>query len=1075
MKKAHLLVMILACLLGLVLLSCAAADDERTIRYTEGHVTKYADDGTVLERTAFPLQNTYVQVRDDVTLVRETHPDQFTGVASAGSILLGGNGCTVLHAESTSEPAAGQKVLVVETDGRLTGFKSAGYESGSGRLTVGEKLEPQDYIQEFVSEEGGVRSSKPTINLAGTYQVSKDIDVEIEEGGIWIHYDADFEPYYWGYEYTVNKFSTELTLKGVVVKISKPGPKLTLKLGHFSVELVPGLAEADFTPKLFVEAKAEGEVGFNFSIEEGIGFKITGYVYLVPVVSDIHRVSAGPSAEFIGANIGGEVYAGLEWGPGLDVLEGVVSADLSYAGGVAVKGRLPLTRFDPSDGDKLRWHICEPGKCVQGEVCPRIGPLATSIEIAGETVYQHRWVPEMDFDPFGEFYYSFTYGDGAATACPHYANKLIVTARDQNGAPLSNVDVTYDPADSKVTEVASGKTNGEGQVILYVPTKDAIKESTTKNDPNTVTVSGFKTIEGRSFDAVATVTEKGISSSTHRPDPEEATLEFDLHKCKITFRSELEGTENMPQPVEYFPDKNPNPTGVVHLPVTIPTHAGKNFYAWKDSNNVYYAPGAAIPAEDRNLELTADWLDPPLEQAYTIIFDPNRGTGGLQYDTVEFNVASYVIPNDNLPTRAGFNFVGWAFTNDADGAQFIAGQPYSNDVLNPDSKRSVRLYAVWSISPTDYVKLMYDMNGGPKDQTPPTQFAPPGSKLKIPNLIPYWSELYTFGGWSEDPASLDKVYMPGDSILIQSGEVTLYAVWKLKPMPGVCKVEFIDSDGRASGMPRTILFVKPEEGAFADVTLPAAVPEKKGMDFEGWCMKEDGSGVLYQPGEVLRLDNDLKLYAIWSIHPAILQTIRFNANGGAGTMENQYGPYRETVELKPNEFSRSGYFFRWWNTREDGHGQRYPDRSAVTLWTDLDLYADWKEIFHYAVTGAEGDIHYRRSGEDAVFTVKRSRRDEITYGSFVAAAVDHRRISRENYTIAPGSLKLTLKDSFLDTLSDGTHLVSFRFRDGETEATVTVTTPVPRTGDGANVPLWMGLILLGLIGLGGAAAVRHRK
>ena len=99
------------------------------------------------------------------------------------------------------------------------------------------------------------------------------------------------------------------------------------------------------------------------------------------------------------------------------------------------------------------------------------------------------------------------------------------------------------------------------------------------------------------------------------------------------------------------------------------------------------------------------------------------------------------------------------------------------------------------------------------------------------------------------------------------------------------------------------------------------------------------------------------------------------------------------------------------------------------------------------------------------------------------AAADGEPIPDGGSSAAPGSLVLTLKADYLDTLSAGNHKVTISFQDGEAETTISIkakgTTPtptptvtptakprpVPRTGDGASPVLWGGLLLLGLAGM----------
>lgn len=124
-------------------------------------------------------------------------------------------------------------------------------------------------------------------------------------------------------------------------------------------------------------------------------------------------------------------------------------------------------------------------------------------------------------------------------------------------------------------------------------------------------------------------------------------------------------------------------------------------------------------------------------------------------------------------------------------------------------------------------------------------------------------------------------------------------------------------------------------------------------------------------------------------------------------------------------------------------------------------------------------------GRDAVITVKRSVEDERTYSLYSGALVDGNSIPEGGSSAAEGSLVLTLKSDYLDTLETGTHQVTISFSDGTANTSVAVkasqptetATPskVPKTGDSASPLLWLGMILLGLPGACGIVVKRRRK
>ena len=128
----------------------------------------------------------------------------------------------------------------------------------------------------------------------------------------------------------------------------------------------------------------------------------------------------------------------------------------------------------------------------------------------------------------------------------------------------------------------------------------------------------------------------------------------------------------------------------------------------------------------------------------------------------------------------------------------------------------------------------------------------------------------------------------------------------------------------------------------ADWVLPT--PTRKGYIFNGWY--KEAAHV----NKVTKLPNgstgSRTFYAKWT---AIKYSVKFNANGGSGTMTNQTGiKYGTTVKLKANTFTRSGYTFNGWNRKADGSGTSYADKASVKNLASTEgglvtLYAQWKK------------------------------------------------------------------------------------------------------------------------------------
>ena len=127
--------------------------------------------------------------------------------------------------------------------------------------------------------------------------------------------------------------------------------------------------------------------------------------------------------------------------------------------------------------------------------------------------------------------------------------------------------------------------------------------------------------------------------------------------------------------------------------------------------------------------------------------------------------------------------------------------------------------------------------------------------------------------------------------------------------------------------------------------------------------------------------------------PYTFQTydVVFNANGGTGSMEKQRFVYNANpTALSKNIFTRDGYVFIGWNTKDDGTGTAYADKEKVQNLTDVaggtvTLYAQWgvsyidekgneQQIADYTVLTNETDVSNLASGW---YVVKKNQNVEL--------------------------------------------------------------------------------------------------
>ena len=89
---------------------------------------------------------------------------------------------------------------------------------------------------------------------------------------------------------------------------------------------------------------------------------------------------------------------------------------------------------------------------------------------------------------------------------------------------------------------------------------------------------------------------------------------------------------------------------------------------------------------------------------------------------------------------------------------------------------------------------------------------------------------------------------------------------------------------------------------------------------------------------------------------------------------------------------------------------------------------------YYYVAPDDTASFVKGSGKTLSFTFKRSAYDERTFPYFQGILVDGAPVGEENYTAAAGSVIVTLKADYLETLAEGDHVLTTQFYDGSATA-----------------------------------------
>ena len=173
---------------------------------------------------------------------------------------------------------------------------------------------------------------------------------------------------------------------------------------------------------------------------------------------------------------------------------------------------------------------------------------------------------------------------------------------------------------------------------------------------------------------------------------------------------------------------------------------------------------------------------------------------------------------------------------------------------------------------------------------------------------------------------------------VVGGQVNLYAGWA----PNTYTVKYNKNGGTGTMADQSFTYDVAQN-------LRAIAFSRTGYTFDGWATSA-GADATYRGGASVKNltavnGGVVTLYAVWARNN---YTVRFNANGGSGTMADQAFKYSTAQNLRANTFTRSGFSFSGWATSATG-AKVYNDKQSVNnLATEegavVTLYAVWTRV-----------------------------------------------------------------------------------------------------------------------------------
>ncbi len=206
----------------------------------------------------------------------------------------------------------------------------------------------------------------------------------------------------------------------------------------------------------------------------------------------------------------------------------------------------------------------------------------------------------------------------------------------------------------------------------------------------------------------------------------------------------------------------------------------------------------------------------------------------------------------------------------------------------------------------------------------------------------FYNDGYYITEWNTEPDG-SGVSIELDEDFTVFADLDLYAQWSNKKISRTIRYKCNVSSSCAE-LDKIDKFNYDDEIVFRDNYLT-----KDGYTFLYW----EGPEGNYYEGEKVLVDvfdkyqvynNKISIYSPkWSNN---YKTISFDSNSGTGTMSSIKVEPSVNNRIKYNSFTKEGYEFVGWNTKEDGTGDTYQDGGTISISEDITLYAMWEDERH---------------------------------------------------------------------------------------------------------------------------------
>lgn len=403
------------------------------------------------------------------------------------------------------------------------------------------------------------------------------------------------------------------------------------------------------------------------------------------------------------------------------------------------------------------------------------------------------------------------------------------------------------------------------------------------------------------------------------------------------------------------------------------------------SDGIYTSDSFMIYSD---LNFYAQWAD---GHQYYVNYKCDDCSYGSSITEVRDYDEEFVLPNTTFSEITGSKFTYWETSKGIYYPEEKVKNLGDNDTpYNKDETAYVT--ARWS---DYYSTVSFDANGGDGSMSSIRVDNTHGARLKY-NL--FTKNDATFKEWNTKSDGTGTGYANG-AVVKLSSDITLYAQWKNTEY----SVRFDSNGGSGTMSNQTFEHTVSER-------LNANTFSKTGYTFKEWNTKSDGTGTGYSnQQEVTDLTNKeetITLYAIWK---ANTYTVKYDSNGGSGSMSNQTMTYDKEANLSTNKFTKEDYIFKEWNTKVDGTGSKYADGVKVkNLLTSgsITLYAQWREKPSYEIDDYKVDDNNKMIEEISVNTTVEDFKKKVKVGTGYEVEIDSKTVEGKQVLYTGGKTKI---------------------------------------------------------------------